>query len=221
MSSEGKSDADGSTPRRSLGRHGRRVNAGSERGGTIIWMPGPKELEARKRWAAAKRAEREGRTGSDKAGPVTEETGNYRTAFRDAEGRPFPREGEVRVFLDDDIEDRRAPEGWVHLRTVREVCMLILQERVVELSLDNDLDGDVACGVGYQVIDFLEELHGTEDRPLWPRDGITLHTANPEGRATMKRAIESLPRRLAVEVEDVTAGSKPRYIVRPVEEAES
>jgi hypothetical protein len=146
---------------------------------------------------------------------------NYRTAFRDAEGRPFPREGEVRVFLDDDNEDRRAPEGWIHLRTVREVCMLILQERVIELSLDNDLDGDIACGVGYQVIDFLEELHGVEGRPLWPRDGITLHTANPEGRATMKRAIESLPRRLAVEVDDVTTGSQPKYVVRPAGEAGS
>lgn len=91
---------------------------------------------------------------------------SYRTAFRDAEGRPFPREGEIRVFLDDDNEVRLAPEGWIHLRTVREVCMLILQERVIELSLDNDLDGDVACGQGYQVIDFLEELHGVEDRPL-------------------------------------------------------
>ncbi len=146
---------------------------------------------------------------------------SYREAFQDAEGRPFPREGEVRVFLDDDNENRRAPEGWIHLRTVREVCMLILQGRVVELSLDNDLDGDVACGVGYQVIDFLEELHGTEDRPLWPRDGITLHTANPEGRAMMKRAIETLPRRLPVEVEDVTTGSQPKYIVRPSEEAGS
>jgi hypothetical protein len=67
----------------------------------------------------------------------------------------------------------------------------------------------------------LEGLHGIEDRPLWPRDGITLHTANPEGRATMKRAVESLPRRLAVEVEDVTVGSKPRYIVRPLQENQS
>jgi len=143
---------------------------------------------------------------------------NYRTAFRDAEGRPFPREGEIRVFLDDDIVDRLAPEGWVHLRTVREVCMLILQERVIELSLDNDLNGDIACGLGYQVIDFLEELHGVEDRPLWPRDGITIHTANPSGRSTMKRAIETLPRKLPVEVEDVSTGSQPKYLVRLVEQ---
>jgi len=146
---------------------------------------------------------------------------NYRTAFRDAEGRPFPREGEVRVFLDDDIVDRRAPEGWVHLRTVREVCMLILQERVIELSLDNDLNGDIACGQGYQVIDFLEEIHGIEDRPLWPRDGVTIHTANPTGRATMKRAIETLPRKLPVKVEDVSTGSQPKYLVRLVEATES
>jgi hypothetical protein len=154
----------------------------------------------------------------------TEETmteiANYRTAFRDAEGRPFPREGEIRVFLDDNIVDRLAPEGWIHARTVREVCMLILQERVIELSLDNDLDGDIACGQGYQVIDFLEELHGIEDRPLWPRDGITIHTANSNGRDRMRRAIETLPGRLAVEVEDVTDSSKPRYLIRLVEQPE-
>jgi hypothetical protein len=144
----------------------------------------------------------------------TEQIPNYRTVFRDAEGRPFPRSGEIRAFLDDDNQTRVAPEGWTHLRTVREVCMLILQERVVEISLDNDLDGDVACGRGYQVIEFLEELHGIEDRPLWPRDGITLHTANPDARDSMRRALESLPQRLPVEVEDVTVGSKPRYIVR-------
>jgi hypothetical protein len=146
---------------------------------------------------------------------------NYRSAFMDAEGRPFPREGEVRVYLDDDNEVRIAPEGWVHLRTVREVCMLILQERVIELSLDNDLNGDVACGKGYQVIDFLEELHGAEGRPLWPRDGITLHTANPEGRDRMKRAIKTLPDRLPVTVEDVSVGSRPKYVVRVTEEAGS
>jgi hypothetical protein len=37
----------------------------------------------------------------------------------------------------------------------------------------------------------------------------------------MKRAVESLPRRPAVEVEDLTVGSKPRYIVRPLQENQS
>ncbi len=161
-------------------------------------------------WA---RALRNGALKKKHAEETMTDIANYRTAFRDAEGRPFPREGEIRVFLDDDIEDRLAPEGWVHLRTVREVCMLILQQRVIELSLDNDLNGDIACGQGYQVIDFLEELHGVENRPLWPRDGITIHTANPNERATMKRAIETLPGRLDVEVEDITGGSQPKYVV--------
>jgi hypothetical protein len=190
-----------------VGKYGWR-KVGGAKGPVEVTLLGP---AAAKAMAKAKERAEENRTYIP----------NYRTAFRDAEGRPFPREGEVRVFLDDDNEDRRAPEGWVHLRTVREVCMLILQGRVVELSLDNDLNGDVACGVGYQVIDFLEELHGTEDRPLWPRDGITFHTANPEGRNTMRRAIESLPRRLPVEVEDVTTGSKPKYLIRLTEEADS
>jgi hypothetical protein len=167
---------------------------------------------------------------------------NYRSALRDALGRVIPLSGDLRVLLDDALLERRADEGWVHARTAREVGLLLLTGRVVELSLDNDLGdsyrreedgsispeelashlpGDIEFGVGFQVIDFLEELHGVEDRPLWPQDGITLHTANPEGRDAMKRAIENLPRNLPVEVEDVTTGSKPKYLIRVLDRPES
>ena len=177
---------------------------------------GSKRTEIQPVTAAQARQLRNDAASKKEAEEAAAESLDYRTALLDAEGQAIPREGELRVFLDDDTVVRRAPEGWVHARTAREVCLLFLQERVVEVSLDNDLDGDITCGLGYQVVDFLEELHGVEDRPLWPRDGITLHTANPEGRDRMKRAIESLPGRLPVEVEDVTTGSKPKYLVRLV-----
>src|SRR5438874_494847 len=60
----------------------------------------------------------------------------YRSTVQDALGRPIPDEGELKVWLDDDVEDRAAPEGWTHLVTAREVCFLLLTGRVVELSLD-------------------------------------------------------------------------------------
>jgi hypothetical protein len=128
----------------------------------------------------------------------------------------IPDEGELRVWLDDDLDDRQAPEGWLQLITAREVCFLLLTGRVVELSLDNDLGDDRRFGKGTQVVDFLDDRFGDDDggRYLWPRDGIALHSANPEARDTMARAIRSRDSdRLAV-TETRTAGSKPHFRFR-------
>ena len=139
---------------------------------------------------------------------------NYRSAFNDALRRPIPLEGELRIWLDDDVVDRRAPEGWVHLRTVREVCLMLLAGRLVELSLDNDLEGDIVFGQGGEVIDFLEEVQAVHGRPLWPRDGVNIHTANDNARGRMKRAIENLPESLGVEVELTNPRqNQPHYLV--------
>lgn len=140
---------------------------------------------------------------------------NYRSSFNDALGKPIPLEEDLRVWLDDDLEDRRAPEGWTHMRTAREVCLLILSGRVSELSLDNDLDGDLEFGQGFQVIDFLEEMQGVHQRPLWPRDGLTLHTANPSGRDRMKRAIENLDKSVGVRVvSSLNENTQPHFDFR-------
>ena len=61
------------------------------------------------------------------------------STLKDALGRAIPDEGPLRVWLDDDLEDRRAPEGWVHLISAREAAWALLTGRVVELSLDHDL----------------------------------------------------------------------------------
>ncbi len=75
----------------------------------------------------------------------------------------------------------------------------MLTGRVVELSLDNDLDGDVRHGLGHQVIDFIVEQQGVSGSSYWPRDGITLHTANSEERDAMERSIvTNAERHLAV-----------------------
>ena len=154
---------------------------------------------------------------------MTEET-RYRSAIADAIGRPIFLDNDLRVWLDDDLTTRRAPEGWIHVRTAREACFLLRTGLVAELSLDNDLnngDHPSEFGSGNEVVDFLEEQHGVEGRPLWPEDGINLHTANSSARDRMMQAIENLPRNLPVEVEDVTTGSQPKYMVQVVDEGRS
>ena len=148
---------------------------------------------------------------------MTDEEINYRSAIKDFLGRPIPPEGELRIWLDDDPEFRAAPEGWIHVRSVREACFALLSGRVVELSLDNDLDNDEnrnLFGTGYQVIDFLEEQHFVVNNPLWPRDGIVLHTANSNGRERMSICFDALKRNPDLEVrEERTPGGKPRFFV--------
>jgi hypothetical protein len=136
----------------------------------------------------------------------------YRSAVYDALGRVIPDDGELRVWLDDDLEDRAAPEGWLHLITAREVCFLLLTGRIVELSLDNDLSDDQRYGKGTQVVDFLDDQFGAGDgRFLWPRDGLSVHSANPEARDTMVRAIRSRANRGLEVVESRTPGNKPLF----------
>lgn len=145
---------------------------------------------------------------------MSTEISQYRSAVRDALGRSIPDEGDLRVWLDDDTEDRRAPEGWVHLLTSREVCFLLLTGRVVELSLDHDLGGDQHFGTGGQVIDFLVEQQGLTGQALWPRDGITLHTANSHGRDSMARSIVRGASVNFVVEKDLTTSGKPRFTFR-------
>ena len=138
----------------------------------------------------------------------------YRSAISDALGRMLPDEGDLRVWLDDDLADREAPEGWVHLVTAREVCFLLLTGRVVELSLDHDLSDDTRFGKGSHVIDFLDDQHGTFGRSLWPRDGITLHTGNSYGRDAMASAIETQAGKYLDVVKSMTPGTKPHFDFR-------
>ena len=98
--------------------------------------------------------------------------------------------GELRVWLDDELEYRRASDGWVHVTTAWQAIALLHAGEVVELSLDNDLSDDDLYGQGKHVVDFICEQQSLQGRLLWPRDGITIHTANPEARDQMTRAIE-------------------------------
>lgn len=118
---------------------------------------------------------------------------------------------DLRVWLDDDLVDRRAPAGWVQVTTARHAIRLLETGRVVELSLDHDLGDDERAGRGIDVIDFLAEKQTVDDWNLWPRDGITLHTANPYGRDAMARSIHRYAGKVSTVEESLTAGGKPRF----------
>ncbi len=123
--------------------------------------------------------------------------------------------GELRVWLDDLLEDRPAPPGWVHVTTAHAAIALIDRGDVVELSLDHDLGEDDVAGTGVHVVDYIAEQQVVAGRDLWPRDGITIHSANAPGRDQMLRSIE----RYAVELYDVrrtmTGTGKPRVEFKP------
>lgn len=96
---------------------------------------------------------------------------------------------EIRLWLDDDLVDRAAPDGWTHVTTAWDAIGILESGRVVELSLDHDLGDDERFGRGVDVVDWLVEQQEVHGRRLWPRDGVRLHTANPHGRDTMMRTL--------------------------------
>jgi hypothetical protein len=127
----------------------------------------------------------------------------------------------LRVWLDDDLVYREAPEGWVHVQTAWEVNELLGSGRVVELSLDHDLGDDKLYGRGLDVINYLGEQQEVYGRLLWPRDGIRVHSANAYGRDAICRAIRAdAGRRLRV-IESRTPGNQPRFHFESQEDDQS
>jgi hypothetical protein len=131
-------------------------------------------------------------------------------AEEEAPSWPEPRDP-LRVWLDDDLVDRPAPEGWLHVTTAREAISLLDTERVVELSLDHDLGDDERYGRGTDVADFLAEQQEIHGRLLWPRDGITIHSGNPYGRDAIRRTIRRHASRHLTVRESLTPGGKPMF----------
>jgi hypothetical protein len=127
-------------------------------------------------------------------------------------GDPLPNDDELRVWLDDDLVDRAAPTGWLHVTDAASACELLGTGRVVELSLDHDLGGDDEHGRGIDVVDFLSEQQFAHGRSLWPRDGVSLHPANPEGREQMARGIERYAGAALTVRRVVTRGGKTKLM---------
>jgi hypothetical protein len=154
---------------------------------------------------------------TDSSIDIGNQIGDRSAVLVDALGRPIPFEGDLCVWLDDDLNDREAPEGWVHLTTVREVCLTILGGRVVKLSLDNDLGDDEKFGQGYQVVKFLLALQGEAGIYRWPRDWLRIHSANRARMDAMTSNINSLPHRFGIQVKVTNEGSKRYFEFTPPE----
>ena len=118
----------------------------------------------------------------------------------------------MRVWLDDDLVDRAAPDGWRHVTTAWEAIDLLKTGEVAELSLDHDLGDDEKFGRGVDVVDFISEQQEVKERDLWPRDGIHLHTANPYGRETMAKTIRRYAAKGGHRVSETWSGGQPTFL---------
>jgi hypothetical protein len=85
----------------------------------------------------------------------------------------------MRIWLDD---IRPAPQGWVWVDTVEKAIELMASGEVAEASLDHDLgDGEQE---GYKLVLWMAE------NDMWPREAISVHSANPPGAKRMCGVIE-------------------------------
>jgi hypothetical protein len=120
-------------------------------------------------------------------------------------------ERELRLWLDDDLEDRAAPDGWAHTTTVAQTVAALDTGRVIALSLDNDLGDDLLYGQGIHVIDFICQQQVQAQRLLWPREGITIHSANAVARDQMTRAINRYAGEVLRVHSSMTSGGKRHF----------
>lgn len=91
----------------------------------------------------------------------------------------------MKVYLDD---VRKAPEGWVLLKTPQEVKEYLKTNKVSVLSLDHDLGDDDRIGTGYDILTWIEEmlyLDIVEDKIPYGIPLLLVHSANPVARDKM------------------------------------
>ncbi len=95
------------------------------------------------------------------------------------------RSDRVRLWLDPDLHNRQAPEGWVQVRTPEEAVQLLETYPVRAISLD---DGEEAT----RVIRWLVELSAKDGPDRWPSEGISFHgEPAPAARRQLAAAIRA------------------------------
>lgn len=97
----------------------------------------------------------------------------------------------INVWLDD---ERMAPSGWIHFKTVPELISFYEKNyyRIAEMSLDHDLGENTPTG--YDFVLWLEEkIHFGKYNNI---PNIKVHSANPVGRRRMNQALDSIKRKL-------------------------
>jgi hypothetical protein len=92
------------------------------------------------------------------------------------------------LWLDD---LRPAPEGWVWVKTAKEVINQLACHEFEVVSLDHDLGDDELLGTGLDVLHWIEEqvaLHGFKPPEL------RVHSMKPVDRMNMFACIEAIGR---------------------------
>lgn len=103
---------------------------------------------------------------------------------------------EIRLWLD----DVRDPVyfgrlGWVWAKTYDEAVKAFETYDVIEASLDHDLTYEQTVGhddgekTGHSLVCWMEE------RNIFPREGVTVHSANAYGAQRMVRGLQGICRR--------------------------
>jgi len=88
----------------------------------------------------------------------------------------------MNLWLDDDEEERIAPEGWLWAKTVAEAKEILDSVEIERASLDHDL-GDPEAE-GRHLVLWMCELN------IWPTEGIDIHSGNVVGVKNMSALIE-------------------------------
>lgn len=92
-----------------------------------------------------------------------------------------------KLWLDDDLVHRVAPEGWTHVTTVEDAIQVLETGFVTHLSLDHDLGENQKTG--YDLIKWIEEQYFVND--IKPPE-MKIHSANPVGRKNMQVVIDKI-----------------------------
>jgi hypothetical protein len=92
----------------------------------------------------------------------------------------------MRLFLDD---VRKAPSGWIPVRTAVDAIRLLETGMVHVISLDHDLG---TKETGYDVACWIEAKVMLDPNFHTPR--IEVHSANPVGAARIRACIDSIER---------------------------
>jgi hypothetical protein len=125
---------------------------------------------------------------------------------------------QVRLWLDDVRDPARFGRvGWDWVKTYDEAIAAFEHYDVVEASLDHDLTVTQTLGgvdtekTGYDLVCWMEEHF------VLPRQGVTVHSANPSGAHRMAAGLRALCRRL--EVSEQLVRVDPAYDVRSYKES--
>lgn len=101
----------------------------------------------------------------------------------------------IKIYLDDELP---TPEGWNRFYDAEQLIFFMDDggdprsrlHNIEAISLDHDLGENKKTG--YDFLVWLEEK--VHEDPTFPVPEITVHSANPTGRANMMRALESIKR---------------------------